>query len=173
MITSRKVYERELAVGHLEHVSKGDLLLLDRGYPSYEFLFYVRSRGADFVARCSSVFSRKFNFSKSNDIIVQLKKPHRLKENNFFPVVQKFRALKIRLSTGEDEILITSLSARKLFPQNSFKELYYKRWGVETFYKTLKTRLSLENFTGQSSEAVQQDFYATLLIWQLGNGVYS
>jgi hypothetical protein len=34
------------------------------------------------------------------------------------------------------------------------------RWGVETFYGVLKGRLELEHFSGQSVEAVRQDFGA-------------
>ena len=38
------------------------------------------------------------------------------------------------------------------------------RWGIETFYGLLKTRLELENFTGIGPEAVRQDFHATVYL---------
>lgn len=38
------------------------------------------------------------------------------------------------------------------------------RWGTETFYDLLKTRLQLENFTGKTVEAIKQDFFATIYI---------
>lgn len=38
------------------------------------------------------------------------------------------------------------------------------RWGIETFYGLLKTRLELENFTGIGAEAVRQDFHATVYL---------
>ena len=167
LIAPRKTHERELAKIHLENTKNGDLLLLDRGYPGYEFLSAVVDTGADFLARCSGVFSKTFDFSKSSDITVKLKKPYRYREDNSLPLMQEFRALKIKLSTGEDEILVTSLLSKKLYPKDIFKELYYKRWGVETFYKIMKSRLALENFTGTSAEAVRQDFFATILITNL------
>ena len=43
-------------------------------------------------------------------------------------------------------------------------ELYGKRWGIETFFGLLKTRLALENFSGTGAEAVKQDFHATVYL---------
>jgi hypothetical protein len=43
-------------------------------------------------------------------------------------------------------------------------ELYNMRWGIETNYNLMKNVLELENFTGKSDIAVQQDFYATIYI---------
>ena len=36
--------------------------------------------------------------------------------------------------------------------------------GIETFYGGLKTRLGLENFTGNSAEAVRPDFHAAVYL---------
>ena len=52
----------------------------------------------------------------------------------------------------------------KTIQTNEFKELYAKRWGIETCYDLIKNRLSLENFTGLSALAVKQDFYATIFL---------
>ena len=62
------------------------------------------------------------------------------------------------------EILVTSLLDEQLFPTADFGPLYFLRWGCETFYDLLKSRLQLENFTGRTVEAVKQDFYATIYI---------
>jgi hypothetical protein len=42
--------------------------------------------------------------------------------------------------------------------------IYHKRWGVETLYDVLKVRLTLENFSGKTAEAVRQDFYASIFL---------
>jgi len=62
------------------------------------------------------------------------------------------------------EILVTSLINSKTYPNNIFKELYAKRWGVETFYDELKVKLKLEYFSGYSPESILQDFYATMFV---------
>jgi len=48
-----------------------------------------------------------------------------------------------------------------------FKELYFLRWGVETFYDELKNKLKVEHFTGYSRASIQQDFFCTIFISNL------
>jgi hypothetical protein len=45
-----------------------------------------------------------------------------------------------------------------------FKDLYFKRWGVEIKYDELKNRLEIENFTGTTKIAIEQDFYASIYL---------
>ena len=47
-------YEVDLAVRHLEYARPGDLLIMDRNYPSYRMLAELSRRNLDFVVRCSS-----------------------------------------------------------------------------------------------------------------------
>ena len=48
--------------------------------------------------------------------------------------------------------------------QKVIKKLYGLRWEIETFFGVLKGRLSLENFTGLTVEAIKQDFWSTIFI---------
>lgn len=50
----------------------------------------------------------------------------------------EFRLVKIVLSSGEIEVLATSLLDEQQFKVEEFGELYYLRWGVETFFSKLK-----------------------------------
>lgn len=80
------------------------------------------------------------------------------------PETLTVRFVRVLLSTGEFEVLVTSLLDEVLYSTHDFLELYGLRWGVETFYGLVKTRLTLENFTGLGVEAVKQDFYATVYL---------
>lgn len=80
------------------------------------------------------------------------------------PKSLKVRFIRVVLSTGEVEILATSLLDKRKYSYNMFKALYFKRWNVETYFHVLKSRLSIENFTGKSVEAIRQDFYSTLFV---------
>ena len=71
------------------------------------------------------------------------------------------RVLKIRLSSGETETLLTNLNQKQL-PIRNPGELYFKRWGIETAYDTLKSKPQLENFSGKTVVSVYQDFYAAV-----------
>ncbi|MFT0820034.1 transposase [Wolbachia endosymbiont of Nasonia vitripennis] len=71
------------------------------------------------------------------------------------------------LPSGEIEVLATSLMDEQKFQTGGFKELYFLRWRVETFFAKLKGRLSLENFTRKSVESVKQDFWSAIFISNL------
>ena len=56
----------------------------------------------------------------------------------------------------ELEVLVTSLLDEAAYPTQEFLTVYDKRWKQETYYGMLKGRLDLENWSGQSAEAVRQ-----------------
>jgi hypothetical protein len=77
------------------------------------------------------------------------------------------RLVRVDLPNGEIEILMTSLLDSQLYSSSMFNELYFLRWGIETFYDELKNKLKVEYFTGYSLMSVQQDFYCAIFISNL------
>ena len=59
--------------------------------------------------------------------------------------------------------MATSLVDIKKFPRKSFLNLYHQRWFIEEDYNIMKSRLEVENFSGVSVEAIQQDIHAKVL----------
>jgi hypothetical protein len=58
--------ERELAISHLSNCKRGDLLIYDRGYPSYDFIHQHLERNLDFLMRVKISFSQLIiDFEKS------------------------------------------------------------------------------------------------------------
>ncbi len=72
--------------------------------------------------------------------------------------------ISLRLPDGKLEVLVTTLLDEQKYPTEEFLAVYHWRWGHETFYNMLKSRLDLENFSGETVEAVRQDFHATVLL---------
>ena len=83
------------------------------------------------------------------------------------PLELTVRFLSVRLSTGELEVLATSLLKESDYPTEEFLQVYGWRWQHESFYYRLKSRLDLENFSGQTAEAIRQDFHSALLLCNL------
>jgi len=164
-------YEVDLALGHLEHTRKGDLLLCDRNYPSFRFISSLYQAQRDFVIRCSASSFRQAREmlkgqgadSQRHNLQPHSSKCHAIKLAGL-PTTIPVRFVRVRLNTGEFEVLVTSLLDETLYPTADFKELYRLRWGIETFFGILKTRLGLENFTGKSAESVYQDFYSSVYL---------
>ena len=80
------------------------------------------------------------------------------------------RMVKILLENGSLEVLATNLSQTE-FHTEEIKELYHMRWGIETAYETLKSRLQLENFTGTKPILLLQDIYSTIYLSNLAEDI--
>lgn len=166
-----KAYEVDLAVAHLACTRPGDLLVMDRNYPSYRMLAELTRCGRDFVVRCSGASfapARQMLKGEGPDSQVATLTPCAEQAPEIgrlgLPPSLRVRFVRVRLSTGEWEVLVTSLLDETRYPTEGFLDLYGLRWGLETFYGILKTRLDLENFTGLTAEAVRQDFHATVYL---------
>jgi hypothetical protein len=167
LITPKKDGERELAAFHFLKLMPNDLILLDRGYPAFWLFKLIKTMGASFCARVSCTkwkVIRKFYHSGQQERIVKLcttpLSSLKCAEMGFDKNPFKVRLIRVELSTGETEILITSLTDMDKYPQSIFADLYHLRWPVEEDYKTMKCRLQLENFSGKSVLSVYQDFHA-------------
>ena len=76
---------------------------------------------------------------------------------------EKVRIIKVELEK-ETEILLTNLYEEPIYPREIFKDLYFKRWGIETNYDVVKNILEIENFSGYSEEIILQDIYSTMFL---------
>ena len=161
--------ERALAERHLLYVGVGDLLLVDRGYPAFWLFAAILQRQAHFCARMSiSEWNvvKKFVASGKKEQLVLLRPGHEAKKacrERDLPLDPiRVRLIRVELSSGEIEVLATSLLDATRFPQAIFQELYHLRWPVEEDYKVMKSRLEVENWSGKSVQAVYQEFHAAV-----------
>ncbi|HLS11623.1 MAG TPA: IS4 family transposase [Flavobacteriaceae bacterium] len=162
--------ERDLALTHLEHCKSKDLIIYDRGYPSYDFIHQHLKRNLDYLMRVKLSFSKvvkDFEKSGKKSLVVEMYpgKNTKISDKEYTRnSAIKVRLIRIELGKGNVEILMTSLLNSKLYPTGQFKELYFKRWGVETFYDEFKNKLKVEHFSGYSNQSILQDFKATLFV---------
>lgn len=158
------------AIKHLEHTKLKDLVIYDRGYPSFRLIFEHFSNSVDFVIRAKKDFSNQvIDFYKSSNdseiIKIYPGKNTKISDKNYNHQTYRIvRLVRVKLPNTEDQILITSLLNTKKYPTNIFKDLYFQRWGVETFYDEFKTKLKAESFSGYSKHSILQDFYACLFV---------
>ena len=172
---AKKSSEMSLLIKHQQKLKSGDLLLLDRGYPSISLFYSLQIQEVEFCVRMKGSWWKKvreFRESGEDEKIVSFTVPEKDKykfaENTeFINNPLKLRLVKIVLDTGEIEILCTSLTDTEKYPHNQFKELYHYRWNEEEAYKLLKCRIELENFSGKTANAVKQDFYAKIFLLTL------
>ena len=160
--------EAALCREHFKYARKGDLIIMDRAYASFESVWLLRQQQVDFLFRCKEAFSNEvkaFYESGKQDEVIEIK-PSQHKSFKGLPYNQhctlKVRMLRIELDSGEVEILMTSLLDKRKFHHKEFKKLYFKRWRVETFYDRFKNIIGVENFSGTSHQFIQQEFNCAL-----------
>ena len=169
------VAETQLARDHLAHARAGDLVLGDRGYAGLFWFVFLRSLGMEFVVRCSQgSFGPVQELFKRNEAGVSLEvvlesrdEVKRELRRAALPTELRVRLVSVRLDTGELEVLATSLLDTTRYPTAEFAQVYHWRWGHETYYGRLKGRLELENWSGKTKEAIEQDFQAAVFLSNL------
>lgn len=172
--------EQEVAMSWVEQIEEDMIHLYDRGYPSFAS-FWLHSKGYEKVKhavwRCRKNFNKQiaaFVKSKKQSKIITLrpteeaieqlhKMGYKLSEHDKVQI----RLIKVKLSSGETEVLATTLLDKQKFPCGVFKELYEMRWGIETEYGAWKNIYQLEQFSGRKVETILQDFFATAFIANL------
>ena len=157
VICSYKTSERKMAKTLLENTvfrnnKENSIVVFDRGYPSYEFLGYLFDNNIKFVIRVKEQMSRYRNTDMEDGEV------YRKCGNK----CRTLRTIQLELENGSKEYLITNLT--KEISHDSFKELYFLRWGIEGKYKDIKSRFELENFSGKKSICIKQDFYINLFL---------
>lgn len=169
------VGEHALLGKHLPFLQPTDILLTDRGYPSFWLLAYLLKYQVNFCLRTSSVNTWKeitqmlandetdkiVNFSCSYKSIKKLEKLGLTKD----PI--SVRISIVELKNGEKEVLISSLVDQNEFSLNVLKDLYFLRWGIEEKYKQTKHRIEIANFSGKTPISIKQDFFAKIFTMNL------
>jgi hypothetical protein len=167
--------ERDLAFQHVAQLEPEDIGILDRGFAAYELFAQFIARQRLFVCRCPSssfgVVNQLFKDKEAGRSVVVKLRPSAAQltkvRQGGLPEEITVRFVTVRLSSGELEVLATNLLDEQRYPTAEFGELYHCRWGIETYYGLIKSRLDLENFSGVSVEAVRQDLYATVFLSNL------
>ncbi|HEY4288028.1 MAG TPA: IS4 family transposase [Puia sp.] len=134
--------ELQLLLKQLVKAEKGDILLLDRGYPSRYLFSILESMGIHYVVRMKHnwVPVKKFMKSRSRDIIVTMEVPdgdyQRYRQQ--YPGMNKTikcRLVKVRDEQGNLQILCTSLMDPAKFKLEDLANLYKLRWEIEEAIK--------------------------------------
>ncbi|WP_421921279.1 IS4 family transposase [Marinifilum sp.] len=162
--------EKSLAIDHLQTTQSNDLVIYDRGYPSFDLIYEHLQLEIDCLIRAKISFNaatQKFIASGKYSSIIDMKpgKNVSLKNKTYSKNDSiKVRLIRVDLADGTTELLMTTLLCSKNYPTGIFKDLYFKRWGVENFYDELKNKIKVELFSGYSNQCILQDFYAALFI---------
>lgn len=164
--------ERELALAHLNVLHPNDLVVYDRGYYSYEMLYYHLQKGVHAVFRIKTKAHRtidEFIASDYSDQVVTINltpqsyKKLRQKSLKIKPVPLQLRLVKYSHS-NTTFILGTTLLDQEVYPTDCFSDLYHSRWGIEEMYKISKALIDVEDFHSKKSRGIKQELFAHFVL---------
>ena len=183
IVNSKKETEIELAMKHLDNLNQridmtNTITTYDRGYAGLELMLKHMSIDSYFLIRLrSDDFQNDKKYMKSNDEFININinsnRTQNFHNEELKKEALKNRSTKIRITEIElidkkgqpyIERLASNLPIDK-FSTNDLKELYNKRWKIETNFDRLKNIIHIENFSGYNEEIIQQDFYANIFMF--------
>lgn len=164
-----------------EGKQKRDILIADRGFPSLALFVKLKQMGYDFVIRYNGEQFLKelkeFVTDEKEEMIIEVsltgsqkrRKNPELQEllKQGASTTIKLRVVKIKLSSGEDEYLVTSVLDSNQLTVDDLKHIYHLRWSEEEHFKFQKHSVEIENFSGKTGESIRQDYYSRILILNL------
>jgi hypothetical protein len=150
------------------------IFILDRGFGYFNVCKRFLDQKRDFCIRVSgsnSAFGKAISEDLSHDFLTHWipsekeRMTCRAHGQNYEPI--QLRVSKVKLPSGEIELLISSLYDMQVYSLNDIKELYRLRWGVEEGFKKLKPKMKLEHFGSRKPEGIFQEFEAHLFMMNM------
>lgn len=188
---SRSENEHSALISMAKNVGHDSIIVADRGYEAYNTIAQLENNGLKYVIRIktNSGIAQKFNIPPDEeadftaDILLTRRQTNEVKSNpdlyrflnssvvfDFLPKGSKdtyplkFRIVKIKISEGNYETLITNLWDDEFSAEN-IKHIYKLRWGIETSFRELKYHIGLIAFHSKKKDCVIQEIFASLIMY--------
>lgn len=160
--------ERGHLLAMMPQFSPGDLVVLDRGYPSHEVLQALTKEKIDFLVRVpsSNTFSviDDIRWSPTDDRRATVEVPPGSPEDW---ESLNLRVLRLTNHNGEESFFLTTLSSTQ-FSLEDIRELYHMRWEVEEYYKLFKSSYAGQGqFRSKGPSGVRQEMHAQVLFFTI------
>ncbi|MEQ8714715.1 MAG: IS4 family transposase [Cyclobacteriaceae bacterium] len=159
--------EKALLQESLAKLNTNDILILDRGFGNYCTIKELTDQNIKFCVRLSiknSNFAKKTIADQKDDFVTtwepSAKEVENSRKNQLDPSTLTVRVTKVRLNTGETELLVTNLYDHRKYSSQDIDELYQLRWGVEEGFKNMKPKMKIEQFGCKKSAGILQEFHA-------------
>jgi len=166
----KQAEKNHLCATHLAVTRRGDVVVCDRAYADYSVMAMLLAQQCHFVIRFprqSFTAVNAFWASPAQERVVTLTVPASARTHvteQRLAATLRVRLLKVRLPSGEMEVLGTDLLDARRYPAAEFKAVYGWRWNHETYHDRIKNIFEVERFSGKSVQAIKQDFYGVIFL---------
>lgn len=194
----RKKHEIQALIAMAERQSFRAIVLADRNYESYNLMAHLEKKSWRYLIRAKegkkgAISALHLPETPETDLPVTLLLTRKLTaqrraESDRYRVIPaanafdflepdsdgvyplSFRLIRFSLPDGSSETLLTDLP-REQFPLAALKQLYARRWGIETSFRKLKYTVGLLHFHGRKTDFVMQELYARLTMYNYAQAI--
>jgi hypothetical protein len=174
------VHDSLLFTSLWDRLSKGDIVLGDRGFCSYGAMAALLGRGVDSVMRLHQL--RKTDWRRGRhlgpgDRLVTWSRPGPAPEHwtqaqwDLLPAQLSVRLVRVIVQTPgfrtRTVLIATTLCDPQLYPADALRELYAQRWTIELHFAQIKTILQLDVLRCQSPAMIQKELQVHLIAYNL------
>lgn len=169
--------EREQAKALIPKIPSGNILMFDRGYPSFEIFKHLNENYDGYYlirSPASSSFKVVSEFVKSQKqediVMINPTSKYIYKDESNRRERKKKAPLKLRViklvspDDGTVSVILTNLMDKKKFSSQEIIDLYFRRWEVESYYRDEKTFLEVDTFHSRTSNGIRQELFAALIM---------
>ena len=162
--------ERSTILGLLDRLHSGDVLLLDRGFPSRRLLHELVARGIHFVIRMTAsgvkdfVEVERFLAGRAADAEADFSYADPDIEG---ALIERLRLVRRIDADGNVRVLVTDLRDRARYTKDDLFAVYCRRWGIENAFRDLKIRYEAEHFHGTTPQFIEQEIHVLMLLFLL------
>jgi hypothetical protein len=165
-------------------LKRGDILLADAYYSSFDAVIALVQMGVDVVMRQTgnrpTDFRRGTNLGREDHLVEWRRHRNRWKWMNreafaAMPRVLLMRELRVRVEKRgfrtKEIVVVTTLLDAKEYPRDELAGLYRARWHAELDIRSIKQTLQMDVLRGKTPEIVCKEIWAHLLIYNMIRGV--
>jgi IS4 transposase len=156
------VYVHEINIAKSLRFPVGSVVVVDRGYQSFDMFARWAREGVFFVTRMRRriayrVIERRECHGEivADDVVELTGRP----SSNLFPYSLR-RVVRRDPETGQELVFMTSLLS---LTGEEVAAVYKERWQIETFFRTLKQNLRVKTFIGTSFNAICSQIWTALI----------
>lgn len=149
--------EHKLIQKLIEHLKKGDLLLLDSGFYYCATFKKVMARGAHFIIPATeNMRPRVQQKLAEGDYLCEINDSHN-------KATLTVRVVFVHRNGFRRRRLVTSLLDPNLFSASDLARLYHMRWDIETFYRDFKQTLRATSWHCHTPNSFHQEILVHMI----------
>ena len=167
--------EQTLLQDMIKDFDKGDIIICDRHFAGANLYVQYQKAGLEFITplhqRQKVDRLKKVKEHSRDDFLVELPltKKH-LAENPGLPEYIIVRLIEVQTKIRGRKTtlrLVTSLLDARQYPTREIKDLYKKRWKVETLIEEIKIWLGSDVLRSKTTEGIHKELYARIVAGNL------